>query len=79
MIVVTSSHGCPLAEPLTLPVPDTAAWREVEAMGMDLVLLYESLRRSPAERIREHASALNLAVTLRTHFEKQNASAGAAA
>jgi hypothetical protein len=79
MITITSSHGCPLDEPLVLPVPDTAAWREVEALGMDLVLLYHSIQRSPAERIREHASALDLAVTLRTNFQKQNALTGAAA
>lgn len=78
MITITSSHGCPLDEPLMLPVPDTAAWRKVEALGMDLVLLYESLQRTPAERIEVHASALELAATLQTHFKYQNAFPGAA-
>lgn len=68
----------PLDEPLTLPVPDTAAWREVEALGMDVVMLYDSWRKTPEERIREHASALNLALTLRESFQKQHGGSGTA-
>jgi hypothetical protein len=79
MLTITSSHGMPLDEPLVLPVPDTAAWREVEALGMDLVLLYQSWRKTPEERIRDHASALNLAVTMREAFLKQHAGSGTAA
>ena len=70
MITITSSHGMPLDEPLVLPVPDTAAWREAEAMGIDLPLLYDSIRKTPDERIREHASALELAETLRAAMLK---------
>ena len=66
----------PLDEPLVLPVPDTAAWREVESLGMDVALLYDSWRKTPEERIREHAEALNLAVLLRETFQKQYAELG---
>jgi hypothetical protein len=54
-------------------VPDTPAWREVEAMGMDLQMLYENIRKTPAERIRDHAQALDSGTMLREAFEKQNA------
>ena len=66
----------PLDEPLVLPVPDTAAWREVEVQGMDVALLYDSWRKTPEERIREHASALNSIVVLRESFQKQHAESG---
>jgi hypothetical protein len=78
MVTITSAHGMPLDEPLTIPVPDTAAWREVEAMGMDVVMLYESWRKTPAERIREHASALDAVVALRESFETRYAEPGTA-
>lgn len=76
MFTITSSHGTPLDEPLVLPLPDTAAWREVEAQGMDAKLLYDSWRMTPEERIREHASALNSMVSLREAFQKQHAEFG---
>ena len=79
MFTITSSHGMPLDEPLVLPIPDSAAWREVESLGMDVALLYDSWRMTPDERIREHASALNFAVSLRESFQKQNAEPGRAA
>ena len=66
----------PLDEPLVLPVPDTAAWREVEALGMDVAMLYDSWRKTPEERIREHASALNLADSMRESCQKQYAEFG---
>ena len=71
MLTITSSHGMPLDEPLLLPVPDTAAWREVVAMGMDAVMLYESWKKTPAERVREHARALDLMLSIRESFGKQ--------
>lgn len=55
----------PLDEPLVLPVPDTAAWREAEAMGLDLPMLYDSICKTPDERICEHADALAFAEMLR--------------
>ena len=76
MFTITSSHGMPLDEPLVLPVPDTAAWREVEALGMDVALLYDSWRMTPDERIREHASALNSALWMRESFGKQHGESG---
>jgi hypothetical protein len=76
MFTITSSHGMPLDEPLVLPVPDTAAWREVEAQGMDVKMLYDSWRMTPEERIREHAAALNSAVSMRESFQKQYAEFG---
>ncbi|MEO7318227.1 MAG: hypothetical protein ABIZ56_04480 [Chthoniobacteraceae bacterium] len=76
MFTITSSHGMPLDEPLVLPVPDTAAWREVETLGMDVAMLYESWRKTPEERIREHADALNFASSLRESFQKQDAESG---
>ena len=79
MFTITSSHGMPLDEPLVLPVPDTAAWREVEAQGMDVKMLYDSWRKTPEERIREHADALNSADSMRESFQKQNAESGRAA
>lgn len=66
MITITHSHGQPLDEPLVLPVPDTPAWREAEAMGIDLPMLYDSIRMTPDERIRTHASALAFVEVLRT-------------
>ena len=71
MFTITSSHGMPLDEPLVLPVPDTAAWREVEAQGMDVALLYDSWRKTPDERIREHALALNSILAMRESLQKQ--------
>lgn len=65
MFTITSSHGVLLDEPLILPVPDTASWREAEAIGIDLPMLYDSIRKTPDERIREHADALAFAETLR--------------
>ena len=65
MFTITSSHGTPLDEPLVLPVPDSAAWREAEAMGLDLPMLYDSIRKTPEQRIREHADALAFAEMLR--------------
>ncbi len=79
MFTITSSHGIPLDEPLVLPVPDTAAWREVEALGMDVALLYHSWRLTPEERIREHSGALNLAVALRESGQKYHAGPGTVA
>ena len=76
MFTITSSHGMPLDEPLVLPIQDTAAWREVEAEGMDVKQLYDAWKMTPEERIREHAAALNFAVSLRESFEKQNAEPG---
>ena len=73
MFTITSSHGMPLDEPLVLPIPDSVAWREVEAQGMDVALLYDSWRKTPEERIREHATALNSIMSLRESFQKQNA------
>jgi len=78
MITITHSHGQPLDEPLHLPVPDTAAWREAEAMGIDLAMLYDSIRKTPDERIRQHAAALHLATTLRTAYVQQYAQSGEA-
>ena len=71
MLTITSSHGMPLDEPLLLPVPDTAAWREVVAMGMDVVMLYESWKKTPVERVRDHARALDLMLSTRESFGKQ--------
>ena len=65
-----------LDEPLVLPVPDTAAWREIEAQGMDVKMLYDSWRKTPEERIREHADALNSALSMRESFQKQYAKFG---
>ena len=76
MLTITSSHGMPLDEPIVLPVPDTAAWREVEAMGMDVVMLYESWKKTPDERIRDHARALDAMISMRESFEKQYAQPG---
>ena len=61
----------PLDEPLVLPVPDTAAWREAEAMGLDLPMLYDSICKTPEERIREHALALDSILAVRESFQKQ--------
>lgn len=66
----------PLDEPLVLPVPDTAAWREVEAQGMDVQMLYDSWRKTPEQRIRQHADALNSALSMRESFQKQYAEFG---
>ena len=66
----------PLDEPLVLPIPDTAAWRDVEAEGMDVKLLFDSWKMTPEERIREHAQALNSIVALREAFQKQHAEFG---
>jgi hypothetical protein len=75
MIIITHSHGQPLDEPLYLPVPDTPAWREAEAMGIDLPMLYDSIRMTPDERIRNHASALNFIEILRTAKIRSGATA----
>ena len=73
MITVTHSHGQPLDEPLRLPVPDTAAWREAEAMGIDLAMLYDNIRMTPEQRIRNHAAALDCATSLRNAYVQQHA------
>ena len=73
MITITHSHGQPLDEPLVLPVPDTPAWREAEAMGVDLPMLYENILMTPEQRIRNHAAALNFATMLRKAYLEQHA------
>ena len=66
----------PLDEPLVLPVPDTEAWREVESLGMDVAMLYDSWRKTPEQRILEHADALNSVLSMRESFQKQYAEFG---
>jgi hypothetical protein len=41
------------------------AWKAAEAYGCDMALLERNLKLTPAQRIRAHSQALNLAVTLR--------------
>jgi hypothetical protein len=48
----------------TLPIPDTPAWREAAALGVDVAQLYLSLQMTVAQRIEAHAAALDLAITL---------------
>ena len=57
-------------------MPDTAAWREAEAMGIDLPMLYDNIRKTPTERIRAHASALNCATMLRAAYLQQYGGVG---
>jgi hypothetical protein len=77
MIIITHSHGQPLEEPLYLPVPDTPAWREAEALGIDLPMLYDNIRMTPEQRIRNHAAALASVTALRAAYVQQHTKSGA--
>lgn len=48
------------------------AWRAAEEYGFDMSLLEESLRRTPAERIRIHSRALAIAEILRKGMRKKH-------
>jgi hypothetical protein len=45
------------------------AWRAAEAYGCDMSLIESNLRRTPAERIRDHSRALATATALREAME----------
>jgi hypothetical protein len=50
-----------------------SAWKTAEAYGFDMSLIEANLRRTPAERIRAHARALALAVSLRERMKNRRA------
>lgn len=50
-----------------------SAWKAAEAYGFDMSLIEANLRRTPAERIRLHARALALALTLRDQMKNRRA------
>ena len=52
---------------------ETSAWKTAEAYGMDMSLIEANLRRTPAERIRLHARALALALSLRQQMKNRRA------
>ena len=51
----------------------TSAWKAAEAYGFDMSLIEANLRRTPAERIRMHARALALALSLRQQMKTRRA------
>ena len=51
----------------------TSAWETAEAYGFDMSLIEANLRRTPADRIRAHARALALAITLRQQMKNWRA------
>lgn len=58
----------------TEPKPRQAsAWKTAEAYGFDMSLIEANLRRTPAERIRVHARALELAMALRQALKTHRA------
>lgn len=52
---------------------DASAWKAAEAYGFDMSLIEANLRRTPAERIRLHARALTLALSLRQQMKNRRA------
>ena len=48
---------------------ETGAWAHAEELGLDMTLVEINLRLTPAERIRQHARALHLAMRLRQAME----------
>lgn len=50
-----------------------SAWKAAEAYGFDMSLIEANLRRTPAERIRLHARALALALSLRQQMKNRRA------
>jgi hypothetical protein len=50
-----------------------SAWKAAEAYGFDMSLIEANLRRTPAERIRLHARALELALALRQQMKNRRA------
>jgi len=49
------------------------AWSRAERLGIDMTLVEANLRLTPAERLRQHARALNTAVKLREAMEAAHA------
>lgn len=50
-----------------------SAWKTAAAYGFDMSLIEANLRRTPAERIRVHARALELAMALRQALKTHRA------
>lgn len=50
-----------------------SAWEAAQAYGFDMSLIEANLRRTPADRIRAHARALALAITLRQQMKNWRA------
>jgi hypothetical protein len=49
------------------------AWKAAEDYGCDMSLIERNLKLTPAQRIRAHSQALNLAVMLRKAMERRRA------
>ena len=47
------------------------AWKAAEAYGCDMSLIEINLRKTPAERIRDHSHALATATALREAMEQR--------
>jgi hypothetical protein len=52
---------------------EPSAWEAAEAYGFDMSLIEANLRRTPAERIRQHARVLALALALREQMQNRRA------
>ncbi|MEO8353250.1 MAG: hypothetical protein ABI680_16095 [Chthoniobacteraceae bacterium] len=48
------------------------AWRAAEEYGRDMSLVEDSLRKTAQERIQDHQSALDLALSLRKAYVEQH-------
>jgi len=53
--------------------PPKSKWQAAEDYGIDMSIIEENLRRSPAERITFHQSALELMLALRQAGNELNA------
>ena len=51
--------------------PKGPAWKAAEDYGFDMSVVECSLRRTPAERLRDHARVLSMVARLRTAMRKK--------
>jgi len=54
---------------------ELSAWEQAEQEGFDMSLIESNLRKTPSERIRNHARALQMALQLRQAVKRKNAGA----
>ncbi len=54
-------------------IPQSSAWAAAAAYGCDMSLIESNLRKTPQERMRAHARALDAARALREAMERRTA------
>jgi len=62
----------------TCTIPAGPAWKAAREYGCDMSIIEDNLRKTPAERIRAHAAALNTLLMLKNGKRTSSREAGKA-